>query len=76
MNCETGGGQEEGAKKITQKVFSVGIMFVSCGAGAGIQAFFLFGLAAGFRLPEWPSGLPPPGSRLLWKQVEVASERV
>lgn len=42
MNCETGGGQEEGAKKITQKVFSVGIMFFSCGAGAGIQAFFFY----------------------------------
>lgn len=38
--------------------------------------FFLFGREAGFRLPEWPSGLQPPGSRLLWKEVEVASERV
>lgn len=71
------GGQEEGAKKNHSKSVFCGdyVCLLWCRSwNPGL--FFLFGLAAGFRLPEWPSGLQPPGSRLLWKEVEVASERV
>lgn len=63
----------------SQKVFSLGLSFLWCQSWNPFSFFliiYFFGHAAGSRLPEWPSGLQLPGSRLLWKEVGVASERM